>query len=84
MFLWISLNSCPLNMLLVLNHNPEIIIVKHLIQGRYNVTRVRVRNALELRTFLRNVAAVASRWNIVSDLTGRKFIYERVTTRPTG
>ena len=42
MFLWISSNSCPLNLLLVRNHQAEIIIVKRLIQGRNNVTRVRV------------------------------------------
>ena len=42
MFLWISLNSCPLNLLLVRSHQAEIIIVKRLIQGRNNVTRVRV------------------------------------------
>ena len=42
MFLWISLNSCPLNLLLVRSHQAEIIIVKHLILGRNSVTRVRV------------------------------------------
>ena len=42
MFLWISSNSCPLNLLLVRNHQAEIIIIKRLIQGRNNVTRVRV------------------------------------------
>ena len=42
MFLWISLNSCPLNLLLVRSHQAEIIIVKRLIQGRNNVTRVRL------------------------------------------
>ena len=40
MFLWISSNSCPLNLLLVRSHQAKIIIVKHLIQGRNNVTRV--------------------------------------------
>ena len=47
MLLWISLNSCPLNLLLVLSHQAEIIIVKHIIQERNNVTRLRV----ELRSF---------------------------------
>ena len=42
MFLWISSNSCPLNLLLVRSHQAEIIIVKRLIQGRNNATRVRV------------------------------------------
>ena len=42
MFLWISSNSCPLNLLLVRSHQAEIIIVKRLTQGRNNVTRVRV------------------------------------------
>ena len=42
MFLWISLSSCPLNLLLVRSHEAEIIIVKRLIQGHNNVTRVRV------------------------------------------
>ena len=41
-FLWISSNSCPLNLLLVQSHQAEIIIVKRLIQGRNNVNRVRV------------------------------------------
>ena len=38
-FLWISSNSCPLTLLLF---EAEIIIVKRLIQGRRNVTRVEV------------------------------------------
>ena len=42
MFLWISSNSCPLNLLLVRSHQAEIIIVKRLIQGRNSVTRVLV------------------------------------------
>ena len=42
MFLWISSNSCPLNLLLVRSHQAEIIIVKRLIQGHNNVTRMRV------------------------------------------
>ena len=42
MFLWISSNSCPLNLLLVRSHQAEIIIVKRVIQERNNVTRVRV------------------------------------------
>ena len=33
MMVWISLNSCPLNLLLVRSHQAEIIIVKRLIQG---------------------------------------------------
>ena len=42
MFLWISSSSCPLNLLLVRSHQAEVIIVKRFIQGRNNVTRVRV------------------------------------------
>ena len=42
MFLWISSNSCPLNLLLVRSHQAEIFIVKRLIQGRNNVFTVRV------------------------------------------
>ena len=42
MFLWISSNFCPLNLLLVRSHQAGIIIVKRLIQGRNNVTRVQV------------------------------------------
>ena len=42
MFLWISSNSCPLNLLLVRSHQAEIIIVKRLIQGRNSVILVRV------------------------------------------
>ena len=40
MFVWISSNSCPLNLLLFASHQAKIIIVKRLIQGRNNVTRV--------------------------------------------
>ena len=42
MFLRISSNSCPLNLLLVRSHLAEIIIVKRLTRGRSSVTRVRV------------------------------------------
>ena len=42
MFLWISSNSLPLNLLLVRSHQAEIIIVKRFIQGRNGVTRVQV------------------------------------------
>ena len=49
MFLWISLNFRPLNLLLVRSHQAEIIIVNRLIKGRNNVTRVRV----EPRSFYR-------------------------------
>ena len=38
----ISWNSCPLNLLFIPSHQAKIIIVKRLIQGRNNVTRVRV------------------------------------------
>ena len=40
--LWIFSNFCPLNLVLVRNHQAEIIIVKRLNQRRKNVTRVRV------------------------------------------
>ena len=42
MSLWAFSNSCSLNLLLVRSHQAEIIIAKRLIQGRKNVTRVRV------------------------------------------
>ena len=42
MFLWISLNSCALNLQLVRSHQAKITIAKRLIHGRNNVTRVRV------------------------------------------
>ena len=42
MFLWISSNSFPLNLLVVRSHQAEIIIVKRLIQERNTVTMVRV------------------------------------------
>ena len=42
MFLWVSSNSCPLNLLLVRSHRAEVIIAKRLIQGRNSVTRVRI------------------------------------------
>ena len=40
---WIFSNSCSLNLLLDRNYQAEIIIVKRLIQGRNNVTRVRIK-----------------------------------------
>ena len=43
MFLWIFSNSCSLNLLLVRSHQTAIIIVNRLIQGRNNVTRVRIK-----------------------------------------
>ena len=42
MFPRISSNCSPLSLLLVRNHQAEIIMVKRLIEGRNNVTRVRV------------------------------------------
>ena len=42
MFLWISSNSCPLNLLLVRSNQAEIIAIKRLIQKRLNAARVRV------------------------------------------
>ena len=42
MSLWISSNSSSLNLLHVRSHQEEIIILKRLIHGRNNVTRVRV------------------------------------------
>ena len=47
MFVWISANSCPLNLLLIRNHQAEIIIIKRLIQGRNSVSRM----AVEPRSF---------------------------------
>ena len=38
MYVWISSNSCPLNLLLVRSHQAALIIVKRFIQGRINVT----------------------------------------------
>ena len=46
MFLWISLNSCPRNLLLVRSHQAEMIIVKSLIQGCNNLTKVQVEPSL--------------------------------------
>ena len=43
MFLWITSNSCPMNLLLVRNHEAEIIIVKHFVLRCSNVTRVRIK-----------------------------------------
>ena len=42
MFQCISSNSCSLNLILVQNHQAEIIIVKRLVQRRINVTWVQV------------------------------------------
>ena len=42
MFLWISWNACPINLLLIRSHQAEVIIVKRYIQGRNDVTRVLV------------------------------------------
>ena len=39
---WISLNFCPLNLLLVQSHQAEIIVVKRFIQRRNSVTVVSV------------------------------------------
>ena len=44
MFLWIFSNSYPLNLVLVRSQQAEIIIVKCLIQGRNNMTRMRVKH----------------------------------------
>ena len=44
MFLWISMNSCLLSLLLVPGHHAEVIIVKRLIQERINVSRVNVKS----------------------------------------
>ena len=38
MFLWISSKSCPLNLFLARSHLAEIIVLKRLSQGHYNVT----------------------------------------------
>ena len=42
MLFWIYSDSCPVNLLLVQSHQATIIIVKRLIQGCDNVTRVLV------------------------------------------
>ena len=42
MFLWILLNSCPLNLVLVPSHQAEMVIVKRFIEGQNKQTRVRV------------------------------------------
>ena len=42
MFLWISLNSCPLNLLLAGSHPAEIITLKRFILRHKNMTRVGV------------------------------------------
>ena len=42
MFLWISSNSCSLNLLLVRSHQAEIIAIKRFIQERMTKARVRV------------------------------------------
>ena len=42
MFVWISSNSFPLKLLLVRTNQAELIILKRLIHGLNNVTRVRV------------------------------------------
>ena len=42
MFLWISSNSYPLNLLLIQSHQAEIVIVKRLIQGCNSATGLRV------------------------------------------
>ena len=42
MLAWIHSNSCPINFLLLQSHQAEIAIVKHLIQGPNNLTKVQV------------------------------------------
>ena len=56
MFLRISSNSCPLNLLGVRSHQAEIIIVKRLIQRCNNVTRMRVESTLGDQGFRKNDA----------------------------
>ena len=53
MFLRISSNSCPLTLLLVQSLQAEIIIVKRLIQGHSNVTRVRVESDHSIRVVVK-------------------------------
>ena len=62
MFMWISLISCPLNLLLVRSHLAEIIIEERFIQGLNNVARKRV----EPRPFDQVVVIIdaLSRWAI--------------------
>ena len=61
MLLWISSNSCPLNLLLVRSHQADMVMIRRLIQGRNNVTRVRVeprsRWSLKQRLYLFGHAA---------------------------
>ena len=65
-FLWISLNFCPWNLL------AEITIVKRLVQGRNSVTRVRV----EPRSFDKGVVkttplpirSVVKKWLFLKDV----------------
>ena len=54
MFLRISSNSCPLNLPLVRSHQAEITIVKRHIQGRNNVTRMRVEPTLHDHSLRKN------------------------------
>ena len=44
MFLWISSNSCPMNLLLVRSHQAKKIIAERLIQRRNNVNRVQIKS----------------------------------------
>ena len=67
-FLWISSNSCPLNLLLVRSHQGGVIIVKHLIQGRNNVTRVRVERRSCDQGYRRSDRLVLSNFTITSTI----------------
>ena len=89
MFLWISLNSCRLNLLLVQSHQVEITIVKRLIQTRNNVTRVRVeprscdQGRLKIDAFTHSITCISVlAWNpffvIGSDMVFFSSILDRI------
>ena len=79
MYLWISSNSYQLNLLLVRSHQAEIIIVKHLIQGRNNVTRVRVEPRSFDQGHRKNDAFTHS---ATPPITPRRHLYPSTTPPP--
>ena len=59
------LNSCPLNWQLLRSHQAEIIIVKRLIQGRNNVTRVRVEQCFYYADFCQRISDLLKQGQII-------------------
>ena len=69
MFVWISSNFCPLNLLLVRNHQASRIIVKRLVHRRNNVTRVGLNPDHSIRVVETTPLRIRPRYQLLADLT---------------